>query len=442
MYVRQASRGRWLVIAGGALAAGALYVVSGAGSDGATPPVADRGEQRAPAPTPPTPTPARIAGAPLVEPPVTAPVLPAAIDLDAKQLGDDGVFTVALGDGRRAKLTLDPDLQSAAERLLNESRAPRGAIVAMATDGRVLALAGRRTEEPTGSPTGTFESQLATLPVAPSASVFKLVTASALLEAGVDPAAPVCFHGGLRSVSEHNLSDSSRDNRCESLSYGVAHSNNAILGKLAYQKLAPDQLTAAARTLGWTASLPATLTLAGRVGELTLPAARDLEYARAAAGFSSDSAGAKLSTMGGALVAATFANRGELPPAHVIQQIDDRPITLPSATRVVASETALSVARMMEETCASGSGARVFGKQAAVAGKTGTLIKTEPFFMEHSWFVGYAPAAKPEIVVSIWFGNPESWHLRANEAARRLIDRALGIAKAREKGRTKRRSRS
>ena len=43
-------------------------------------------------------------------------------------------------------LTLDPRLQAMAEKLLAEARAPRGAIVAMAPDGRILALAGRRSE--------------------------------------------------------------------------------------------------------------------------------------------------------------------------------------------------------------------------------------------------------------------------------------------------------
>jgi cell division protein FtsI/penicillin-binding protein 2 len=52
------------------------------------------------------------------------------------------------------------------------------------------------------------------------------------------------------------------------------------------------------------------------------------------------------------------------------------------------------------------------------------LTRTDPFYMEHSWFVGYAPVDKPQFVVSVVLGNPESWHLKAPEAARRLIDRA------------------
>jgi cell division protein FtsI/penicillin-binding protein 2 len=61
-----------------------------------------------------------------------------------------------------------------------------------------------------------------------------------------------------------------------------------------------------------------------------------------------------------------------------------------------------------------------------VAGKTDTLTRTDPFYIEHSWFVGYAPAEQPQIIVSVILGNPENWHLRGHEAARRLIDRAIG----------------
>ena len=45
--------------------------------------------------------------------------------------------------------------------------------------------------------------------------------------------------------------------------------------------------------------------------------------------------------------------------------------------------------------------------------------------MEHSWFVGYAPIEAPEIVISVVLGNPENWHLRGHEAAKRLLDKAI-----------------
>src|SRR5262249_5479759 len=122
------------------------------------------------------------------------------IDLDRRELAADGArYEAPLKDGRRAVLTLDPTLQALAEKLLSEARAPRGASVAMAPDGRILALAGRRSDPaakgarasaaapPGPIPAPAFDWRLATDVWAPAASVFKLVTASALVAAGVDP---------------------------------------------------------------------------------------------------------------------------------------------------------------------------------------------------------------------------------------------------------------
>jgi len=357
------------------------------------------------------------------------------LDLDHLALAAGGDhYEAVLKDGRHAILTLDPALQSYAEKLLQEARAPRGAIVAMAPDGRILALAGRRSEERSKLP-AMFDWRLATEIWAPAASVFKLVTASALLAAGVDPSDKVCFHGGIRSVVESNLRDDRRDSRCESLTYGVAHSNNAILGKLAFQKLEPAALTTLAHSLG--------LGLAEHVpgsevnafaGAIDLPSVRDLSFAQAAAGFS----GSQLSVVGGALLAATFADDGEQPVPRLIASIDGVAQAVPARRRAVTAEIARAVGKMMMATCEFGSASRSFGRRQAirVAGKTGTLTRTEPFYMEHSWFVGYAPAEQPEIIVSVLLGNPESWHLRGHEAARRLIDRALHPAKAHDKDRT------
>lgn len=444
MFVTRGGARRRLVLVGiGAIVAGAIFLGSERSDDPADRRPADARIPGAPLdlPTPAKPAPPPSATSVKPVPPLA---LPAALDLDKMTFDTErDRYVIVLADGRRAELTLDPALQKLAEKLLDQSRAPRGAIVAMAPDGRVLALAGRRTEEPTGSQTGTFDWRLATEVWAPSASIFKLVTASALVNAGVDPDGRVCYHGGIRSVLDHNLvDDAKRDHRCESLAYGVAHSNNAILGKLAYQKLAPSALATEAQALGWIGALPTTLALPGNIGELVIPPNRDLDYARTAAGFANDSGGAKLSVMGGALVAATFAGDGELPAARLVASIDGIALPRAPSKRLVPADTARAVAKMMEQTCEDGSARRVFKKGTKVAGKTGTLTKTEPFYMEHSWFVGYAPAAKPEIIVSVLLGNPESWHLRGQQAARRMIDRALKPAKAREKDRRAKRSRS
>ena len=401
------------MLTGGVLIAGAaMYASAGSAKEAAVPAV-----------------PAMISGPPLVQTekpatPITAPaaaVATAELNFDKLELVGDH-YEAPLADGRRAILTLDPKLQKAAEQLLVEARAPRGAIVAMAPDGRILALAGRRTEEPKGGKDGKLDWRLATDVWAPAASVFKLVTASALVAGGLDPDEKVAYHGGIRSVVESNLRDDKRDSNKESLLYGVAHSNNAIVGKLAYQHLEPSALDQVAHDLGLGAALPS-FALPSMFAELALPHEKNVDFARAAAGF----AGSRLSVLGGALLAATFADDGNQPMPRLIDSIAGAKLDLVTAHRVLAENVAKSVARMMVGTCTFGSAARTFGKHAkvAVAGKTGTLATSSPFYMENSWFVGYAPAEKPQIVVSVLLGNPENWHLRGHEAARRMIDLAL-----------------
>ena len=425
----RSSRARLVALAGGVVIAGvAVFAKAGAGHGDA----ADATTPAAPtatAPAPAAPTAASIPG-PALAPaqdlaqktaPPAAAIATAELQLDKlERVGDH--YEAPLADGRRAILTLDPDLQAAAEDLLAEARAPRGAIVAMAPDGRILALAGRRTVEPKGGKAGSPDFRLATEVWAPAASIFKLVTASALVAGGLDPDEKVAFHGGIRSVVESNLKDDRRDNNSASLLFGVAHSNNAIVGKLAYQHLEPSALDKVAHDLGLGLALPAELALAGATAELALPRDKSLDYARAAAGFE----GSRLSVLGGALLAATFADAGEQPVPRIIDSIAGAKLPAAPAHRVLPEAVAKAVGKMMVATCDVGSAAHSFHHhRVAVAGKTGTLATTTPFYMEHSWFVGYAPADHPQVIVSVLLGNPENWHLRGHEAARRLIDRAV-----------------
>jgi cell division protein FtsI/penicillin-binding protein 2 len=387
---------------------------SGAGPKTRLPAASIEGAPLDQAKTPPSPAPAPQQ--------VAAPDGPVELDLDHMELVD-GHYIAPTRDGRIAALTLDPELQQLAEKLLDQSRAPRGAIVAMAPDGRILAFAGRRTEDTKGGTDGIRDTSLVTSVWAPAASVFKLVTASALLSNGYEASKQVCYHGGIRSVMESNLTDSKRDNNCETLGYGVAHSNNAILGKLAYQNLQPALLDRTARDLGWTNTLPDSLGVKATCGELDLPHDHDLAFAKSAAGF----AGSRLSVLGGAVLASTFADGGEQPTPYIIEAVAGKLVAPPPRHRVLPASIAEEVGKMMVGTCESGSAAKSFRKDTVtVAGKTGTLSIDEPFYMEHSWFVGYAPADAPKVIVSVLLGNPEKWHLRGHEAAKRMIDRAVG----------------
>ncbi|MCE9572173.1 MAG: hypothetical protein K8W52_03365, partial [Deltaproteobacteria bacterium] len=338
---------------------------------------------------------------------------------------------VALPDGRRAILTIDPALQRTAEKTLTSAKAPVGAIVLTAVDGRILAIAGRRADSPKGGKAGSPDWSLTTTAWAPAASIFKIVTASALVEAGVDPNDKVCFHGGLRSVTASNLTTASNDDRCEDLGFAVAYSQNAIIAKLAHEHLTGAKLDLAASRLGIDGALSG-FALTGVAGKVDVPD-DDLEMARTAAGFRNSS----LSPVGGAILVNAIANHGEVVTPRLVDAIIDANgvrTDLPGAAhrRAFADDVAIKVGHMMEQTCSRGTAAKAFRGDdgrlpggARVAGKTGTLATDGPNEIEYSWFVGYAPADHPTVSIAVVLGNASSWWMKGHTAARMVLAKAL-----------------
>ncbi|HTE55367.1 MAG TPA: penicillin-binding transpeptidase domain-containing protein [Kofleriaceae bacterium] len=348
------------------------------------------------------------------------------------EVGDH--YEVRLDGGRRARLTLDPTLQKQAQRILTLSRAPMAAIVAMAPDGRILALAGRKH----GPPTDDGAYDLATKVWAPAASVFKLVTAAALLQAGVGASSPVCFHGGLREVAASNLEDDPRrDRQCQDLTFAVAESQNAIVAKLAHKFLDRGKLSAAASAFGL--GRAASFSLDCEASRVSVPDDA-LEQARFAAGFWSS----ELSAMDGAILASVVANRGmRLTPRIVAEVVEKdgkrRRVVAVPGERAIPARVASTIAEMMVQTTERGTAYRAFHQRRGgavlrgikVAGKTGSLDRDAPSYMGFSWFVGFAPSDRPEVIVSVVLGNQEKWWLKGHTAARMLLEVAMAHRPAR-----------
>jgi len=363
--------------------------------------------------------------------------LAAGLDLARAELGDSGRYEAPLPGGRRAELTLDPTLQALARAALREYQIPYAAAVVMSTDGRVLALVGESALEPE-----LGDADLALRPWAPAASVFKLVTATALVEAGVGEDTRVCYHGGLSGISEEHLRDDKRDRDCQSFAFGIGKSQNAIMGKLAARHLDGAALAAAAARLGWNAELPFALAVTPSRADLPSPKLDgELAFARVAAGFwRSD-----LSVLHGALLAETLANGGVMMMPRLIERVVGPgaagaalPVA-PAPRRVMADEVARAVGRMMVGTTTYGTARASFtlhsGAPAlpyAVAGKTGSLSNTRTLadgsqrYINYNWFVGFAPADRPRVAIAVLVGNEPTWRVKAHVLARTLIQRALG----------------
>jgi len=136
---------------------------------------------------------AAVTASSLAAPAFAEPALESRVpDLQLETLRRDGVGYVVTGeDGGRVVLTLDPRLQEPIEDVLRGFQIPYGgAVVVSIPDGRVLAMVGRSAAQPRLGP-----RELALSPWAPAASVFKVVSAAALVsEGGVSSATRICYH--------------------------------------------------------------------------------------------------------------------------------------------------------------------------------------------------------------------------------------------------------
>jgi peptidoglycan glycosyltransferase len=344
-----------------------------------------------------------------------APAAPAAappVDLARMSLdAAAGRFTAPIGDGR-ATLTLDPRLQERLDRFLASYAVPWGAVVLMEPGtGRVLALAEHSREEPgrRGLPLRAF---------APAASIFKIVTAAALLEEGVLPDAEVCYHGGRHRLQPRLLADDPRrDRRCVTLASAFGRSTNVVFAKLAGRGLSAEALRAHAERFLFNAPLP----FAGRA-DVSPAEIEDEPFALAntAAGFGP----VRLSALHGALLASIVANRGLLVPPVVV----DAPGTAAAEPiRIVDEGVADVLAEMMRRTVTDGTARRAFRRPShalrgvEVAGKTGSLAERDPY-RDYSWFVGYAPADDPQVAVAAMVANGRLWRVRAPLVAREALD--------------------
>ena len=340
------------------------------------------------------------------------------------------MFTADLEGGAHAELTLDPRLQRAAEEAFATFRIPYAAAVVISVpDGRVLALAAHSSASPE-----LGVEELALHPWAPAASVFKVVSAAALIaDGGVTPESRTCYHGGVSSIVPDNLVDIPRiDRTCATLAYGVGKSQNAIIAKLATTYLTPGKLDRMAHAFGFGEGIPFDAPVES--SQVEIPADDRLEFARSAAGFWHST----LSPLHGALMAAAVANGGEMPVPRVVERAfstEGRPLPIAvGRPRVVMTPAvAREVGQMMELTTRMGTARHAFHDRkgrallaVSVAGKTGTLsARTDKGYLGYSWFVGFAPADHPRIAFAVLLGNHATWHIKASYVGRRLVEEYL-----------------
>ena len=364
-----------------------------------------------------------------------APPSIAGIDLGKIELNDQGA-TAPLPDRKTARLALDPTLQRTADAVMALHHLPEAAVVMMDVDtGKVLVYANHVEKGP--------KRDLAIEANAPAASVFKVITASSLVEhANVTPDQRECYSGGEQRITDRDLvPDAKRDRWCTTVAGAMGRSLNTVFARLALAHLKPPQLDETARALGFNAVLPFDVPVQPSTARFPED---NLGFARTAAGFWNTT----LSPIHAAWLSTAIARGGEpMRPTLVTDIIDDGKVqwTAPvglGQKRVMKAETAHAITTMMESTVTDGTSYKAFhdGKGrsflpgVSVAGKTGTLAEpsTQRFF---TWFTGFAPskpvvfegkdaheAAQPhKVAFAVLVVNDPKWTIKANVLAREVL---------------------
>lgn len=328
--------------------------------------------------------------------------------------------TAPLREGKIAELTLDPDVQRAAMLQMKRYRIPEGGVVLVEVKtGRVLTYASYVNEGTKFDVNARAE--------APAASVFKVVTGSALIErADLNANTEQCYHGGKsRILPDELIDDPGRDKWCATLGMAMGRSLNVVFGRLAQKHLTPEDLTAMAGAFGFGAPVP--FPIPNEAPKVEIPS-EPLEFARSAAGFWHTT----LSPLAAVLLAQTVGNGGITLEPRLISAVysgtekiweDRRPPTV--LRRAIKPETARELTQMMIQTVEQGSAYKAFHDDdghsflgsVTVAGKTGTLTRDKENRF-YTWFIGFAPVENPEVAVSALVVNTPSWHIKGPQLAR------------------------
>jgi cell division protein FtsI/penicillin-binding protein 2 len=334
-----------------------------------------------------------------------------------------GEAVQVLDDSVSVFYTVDLELQARIQEVLDGYDNPLSAVVLLdPATGRVLAMAEKSVFDD--------ETTRASLrAVGPAASVFKVITAAALLDNGaVDAQRRVCYSGGMNRVLEHHLYfNPDRDKKCRNMAEALASSTNVVFSRLAFEFLTPQDLQDKAERFAFNEALPFLWPV--QASPARIPENR-LEFARAAAGFYHT----EMSPLHAASIMGAIANDGYMMAPQIVDRIEkDGEVVFEGQPSVLhrscTAQTAATLLDMMSLTTESGTAAKYFKKAAPwlrdmkVAGKTGSLsapIDGQKY--AYSWFVAAAPADNPQVVVAALAVNEPAWKVKGTFLGRRALE--------------------
>ncbi len=334
-----------------------------------------------------------------------------------------------LGRPERSRLkveyTLNSKLQKTMEALFRSYSPDYGAFVALdAESGKVLSMISYSREK--GAP-----GNLALRASFPSASVFKVVTATAAIESRkIAPDTVIPFNGRNHTLYRGQILKSNITRWTHFITFkdAFARSINTVFGKVGAFTVGSSGMRTYASRFGFNRKISADLPV--QEGRAPIPD-DSWGLAETASGYTTENT---MSPLQGALMAAAVANNGVMMEPFFVQSLSraDGSSAYTGAPKVSGVTMDISTARqikaLMKETVLRGTSRgsfRGFFKShfalLDVGGKTGSLTGYDPKG-KYDWFVGYAGSASRKIAVAALTIHEKQWRVKSSYLARRAIE--------------------
>lgn len=324
------------------------------------------------------------------------------------------------------KTTIDAKLQSYIDRMLNRSKTIQAAVIVLNPhDGRVLAMS---SYDKSGN-----GSNLCLKAGYPAASLFKIVSAAAAIEAaGYSPEKKLYFNGRRHTLYKNQLKERrGRYTNETKFRKAFAASNNSVFGKLGIHVLGRQVIDEYASKFYFNRPIPFDIPV-----EISSTEVPDDEYglAEIASGFNKVTT---VSPLHAALLACTVVNKGEMVVPRVIDTVSDESQEVLYRSRyrtlgpTINTKTADGLKMMMEDTVRYGTGRKAFRKlrrrkifkKFDLGAKTGTINDITDRF-KFDWVTAFAlaPDDTEGVCIGVLAVHGEKLGTRATEMARAIID--------------------
>lgn len=325
------------------------------------------------------------------------------------------IDAVKVQPGKDLELTIDGQLQLHTESVLKrvaEKYQPTGAsaIVMDPQTGEVLAMANYPqldVNDPAAAPPEAQQNRAIGFTYEPG-STFKAVTVGGALQDGkVTPTTMLDLPPTLQV--EDRVIKESHDRGGISLDVsGIVAQSSNVGTVLVGQKLGDERFDEWVHKFGF--GQPTGIDLKGEEQGLVL---RHQEYSGVSLANFAIGQGLSVTPIQMAAAYSAIANGGTLRPPHVVREIGGQPVETPEGKRVISGKTSAQLRAMLEGVLgAGGTASEAAIPGYALAGKTGTAQKFDATLGEYSKsdyvasFIGFAPAKKPKLLVSVVVDEP------------------------------------